>query len=231
MSNNSENHLPKPLTKEKLDLIKKYFELNKPTNMFHVFDHEHGYWNIYEPNDFEKLKEWAVSNTLQDVEVKPTESDLILDSLPPELEHKLFFAQDEFQELFKPNDEFHHETNELIQEINFRAQRWALGSGAFHRFAYTNNRATSMFELTPEELLNQLILEPTGKIAKNTSTSFGMAEQHITDLLKERVKQAVQEKAERAEQKKNGYKNKFYKNTAKKSKPSPIMMALINKNK
>lgn len=39
------------------------------------------------------------------------------------------------------------------------------------------------------------------------------------------------EKTAHIEQKKNGYKNKFYKNTAKKNKPSSILIALINNNK
>ena len=79
-------------------------------------------------------------------------------------------------------------------------------------------------------------LAGVGKIAPNTNDShnfFDVAAKEITELLKARMLQAATEKQAKAEHKKNGtaYKNKFYKNIAKKSKVSPILSALINKTK
>jgi len=61
----------------------------------------------------------------------------------------------------------------------------------------------------------------SGKAPKDET--FGSAEQVITDLLSERIKTV----ASKPKNKKAGYKNKQYENTAKKAELSPLLKNLI----
>ena len=136
-----------------------------------------------------------------DVSVKITNQGELLLAVP----------QDEFPELF---------TNELCNPIKYNP----LKGSVTYKVSHTDNDGWI-------NLNNWMKCHLSDAKDKQLTSSFGMAEQHITDLLKARVMQAIQEKTEKSEKQKNkaAYKDKSYKNTAKKVKPSPILMALINK--
>lgn len=119
--------------------------------------------------------------------------------------NQIIFVQDEFQEIF---------------------------GNATHWRILPRQMATTFYHTSNEPKP----LAGVGKIAPNTNEShnfFDVAAKEITELLRARMLQAAKEKQEKAKHKKNGaaYKNKFYKNTAKKSNVSPILSALINKTK
>jgi hypothetical protein len=91
------------------------------------------------------------------------------------------------------------------------------------------------FIIPPHWFMNHapsFYLVPTGKIARHKDDQtafFNTAADEIKRFLIERInaKYPVKPKTKT----KAAYKNQTYKNTAKKAKVSPIMMALINKSK